>query len=209
MHRLRVADRADRSGARADASDRVAFRNTYGVGTLRTVGIINSRFCVFSTLGQRRWLSGRHIGDGLRCVLSSISVAERHLEVIRVCRSRSYAGRREADLRQDIRFSLPAHARNSLVPMRENPLRVFGKACMTQGATYRQLESNRILGVSNAQWGQVDLQAQLQMTRSDTEGADRCCFGIEQSIFAAPHTPNFRLLSATRRVTGSWGGGGS
>src|SRR5258708_36446064 len=75
---------------------------------------------------------------------------------------------------------------------------------MTQGATYRQLESNRILGVSNAQWGQVDLQAQLQMTRSDTEGAYRCCFGIEQSIFAAPHTPNFRLLSATRRVNGSW-----
>jgi hypothetical protein len=29
----------------------------------------------------------------------------------------------------------------------------------------------------------------------DAEGADRRCFGIEQSIFAAPHTPNFRLLS--------------
>jgi hypothetical protein len=57
------------------------------------------------------------------------------------------------------------------------------------------LESNRILGVSTAQWRQVDLQAQLQMTRLDAEGADRCCFGIEQSIFAAPHTPNFRLLS--------------
>jgi hypothetical protein len=30
----------------------------------------------------------------------------------------------------------------------------------------------------------------------DAEGADPCCFGIEQSIFAAPHTLNFRLLSA-------------
>jgi len=56
-------------------------------------------------------------------------------------------------------------------------------------------ESNRILGVNTAQWRKVNLQAQLQMTRLDAEGADRCCFGIEQSIFAAPHTPNFRLLS--------------
>jgi hypothetical protein len=60
-------------------------------------------------------------------------------------------------------------------------------------------ESNRILGVSTAQWRKVDLQAQLQLTRLDAEGADRCCFGIEQSIFAAPHTPNFRLLSVLRR----------
>jgi hypothetical protein len=52
-----------------------------------------------------------------------------------------------------------------------------------------------MLGVSTAQWRKVDLQAQLQMTRLDAEGADRCCFGTEQSIFAAPHTPNFRLLS--------------
>jgi hypothetical protein len=51
------------------------------------------------------------------------------------------------------------------------------------------VESNRILGVSTAQWRKVDLQAQLQLTRFDAEGADRCCFGIEQSIFAAPHTP--------------------
>jgi hypothetical protein len=59
----------------------------------------------------------------------------------------------------------------------------------------RKPESNRILGVSSAQWRQVDLPAQLQTTRLDAEGADRCCFGIEQSIFAALHTPNFRLLS--------------
>jgi hypothetical protein len=56
-------------------------------------------------------------------------------------------------------------------------------------------ESNRILGVSTAQWRQVDLQTQLQTTRLDAEGADRRCFGIEQSIFAAPHTPRIRLLS--------------
>jgi hypothetical protein len=43
--------------------------------------------------------------------------------------------------------------------------------------------------VSTAQWRQVDLQTQLQTTRLDAEGADRRCFGIEQSIFAAPHTP--------------------
>jgi hypothetical protein len=36
---------------------------------------------------------------------------------------------------------------------------------------------------------QVDLEAQLDSTRLDAEGADRWCFGIEQSIFAAPHTP--------------------
>jgi hypothetical protein len=29
----------------------------------------------------------------------------------------------------------------------------------------------------------------------DAEAVDRCCFGIEQSIFAAPHTPRIRLLS--------------
>jgi len=57
-------------------------------------------------------------------------------------------------------------------------------------------ESNRILGVSTAQWRQVDLQTQLQTTRLDAEGADRRCFGIEQSIFAAPHTPRIRLLSS-------------
>jgi hypothetical protein len=51
-------------------------------------------------------------------------------------------------------------------------------------------ESNRILGVSTAQWRQVDLQTQLQTMRLDAEGADRRCFGIEQSIFAAPHTPS-------------------
>jgi hypothetical protein len=56
-------------------------------------------------------------------------------------------------------------------------------------------ESNRILGVNTAQWRQVDLQAQLQTTRLDAEGVGRCCFGIEQSIFAAPHTPRIRLLS--------------
>jgi len=56
-------------------------------------------------------------------------------------------------------------------------------------------ESNRILGVSTAQWRQVDLHAQLQATRLDAEGVDRCCFGIEQSIIAAPHTPRIRLLS--------------
>ena len=33
------------------------------------------------------------------------------------------------------------------------------------------------------------------MTRLNAEGADPWLFGIEQSIFAAPHTPNFRLLS--------------
>jgi len=62
-------------------------------------------------------------------------------------------------------------------------------------AGHPAVESNRILGVSSAQWRQVDLPAQLQTTRLDAEGADRCCFGIEQSIFAALHTPNFRLLS--------------
>jgi hypothetical protein len=50
--------------------------------------------------------------------------------------------------------------------------------------------------VSTAQWRQVDLQTQLQTTRLDAEGADRRCFGIEQSIFAAPHTPRIRLLFA-------------
>jgi hypothetical protein len=48
--------------------------------------------------------------------------------------------------------------------------------------------------VSTAQWRQVDLQTQLQTTRLDAEGADRRCFGIEQSIFAAPHTPRIQLL---------------
>jgi hypothetical protein len=57
------------------------------------------------------------------------------------------------------------------------------------------LESNRILGVSTAQWRQVDLQPQLQTTRLDAEGADRRCFGIEQSIFAAPHTPFAQLMA--------------
>ncbi len=52
------------------------------------------------------------------------------------------------------------------------------------------------MGVNTAQWRQVDLEAQLQTTRLDAEGADRRCFGIEQSIFAAPHTPRIRLLSA-------------
>jgi hypothetical protein len=61
-----------------------------------------------------------------------------------------------------------------------------------------RVESNRILGVSTAQWRQVDLQTQLQTTRLDAEGADRRCFGIEQSIFAAPHTPRIRLLSKSR-----------
>jgi hypothetical protein len=41
--------------------------------------------------------------------------------------------------------------------------------------------------VNTAQWRQVDLQAQFQTTRLDAEAVDRCCFGIEQSIFAAPH----------------------
>jgi hypothetical protein len=63
------------------------------------------------------------------------------------------------------------------------------------------MESNRILGVSTAQWRQVDLQAQLQATRLDAEGADRCCFGIEQSIFAAPHTPRIPLLSSPASST--------
>jgi hypothetical protein len=48
------------------------------------------------------------------------------------------------------------------------------------------------------QWRQVDFQTQLQTTRLDAEGADRHCFCIEQSIFAAPHTPRIRLLSASR-----------
>ena len=59
------------------------------------------------------------------------------------------------------------------------------------------MESNRILGVSTAQWRQVHLQTQLQTTRLDAEGADRRCFGIEQSIFAAPLTPRIRLLSVS------------
>jgi len=63
--------------------------------------------------------------------------------------------------------------------------------------------------VSTAQWRQVDLQTQLQTTRLDAEGADRRCFGIEQSIFAAPHTPRIRyspislfdaFLSAARSI---------
>jgi hypothetical protein len=33
--------------------------------------------------------------------------------------------------------------------------------------------------------------------RLDAEGADPCCFGIEQSIFAAPHTSKIRLLSCS------------
>jgi hypothetical protein len=49
--------------------------------------------------------------------------------------------------------------------------------------------------VNTAQWRQVDLQAQFQTTRLDAEAVDRCCFGIEQSIFAAPHTPRIQLLS--------------
>jgi hypothetical protein len=59
------------------------------------------------------------------------------------------------------------------------------------------------IGVSTAQWRQVDLQMQLQTTRLDAEGADRRCFGIEQSIFAAPHTPRIRLLSNIE-VTPVW-----
>ena len=62
-------------------------------------------------------------------------------------------------------------------------------------ARFPQWASNRILGVSTAQCLQVEYQAQLQATRLDAEGADHCCFGIEQSIFAAPHTPRIRLLS--------------
>jgi hypothetical protein len=54
-----------------------------------------------------------------------------------------------------------------------------------------------MLGVSTAQWRQVDLWAQLQTMRSDAEGADRCYFTIEPSIFAAPHTPRIRLLCAS------------
>jgi hypothetical protein len=49
--------------------------------------------------------------------------------------------------------------------------------------------------VSTAQWLQVDLPAQLQTARLDAEGADRCCFHIEKSIFAALHTPRIWLLS--------------
>jgi hypothetical protein len=74
-------------------------------------------------------------------------------------------------------------------------------------------ESNRILGVNTAQWRQVDLQAQLQTTRLDAEGVGRCCFGIEQSIFAAPHTPQDPVTLHTEfwptvhyRVTESWSG---
>jgi hypothetical protein len=51
----------------------------FRVNRLSGGGVINFQFCFFSTMGQRRWPSDRHIGDGLRCVLSSISVAERHL----------------------------------------------------------------------------------------------------------------------------------
>jgi hypothetical protein len=61
------------------------------------------------------------------------------------------------------------------------------RRCMrVQLSTSQFFESNRILGVSTAQWRQVDLQTQLQTARLDAEGADRRCFGIEQSIFAAP-----------------------
>src|ERR1700679_3465903 len=56
-------------------------------------------------------------------------------------------------------------------------------------------ESNRILGVSTAQWHQVDIPGQLQTVRLDAEGANACCFSIEQSIFAALPTPRIRLLS--------------
>jgi hypothetical protein len=52
--------------------------------------------------------------------------------------------------------------------------------------------------VNTAQCHEVDLQAQL-----GAEGADRC-FGIEDSIFAAPHTPNFRLLSYLEPDRGTW-----
>ncbi len=66
----------------------------------------------------------------------------------------------------------------------------------------RNWESNRILGVSTAQWRQVDLQAQLQTTRLDAEGADRCCFSIEHS--SSPHrTPPGSGHSPSRKTQGT------
>jgi hypothetical protein len=38
-------------------------------------------------------------------------------------------------------------------------------------------------------------EGHFQTTRLDAEAVDCCCFGIEQSIFAAPHTPRIQLLS--------------
>ena len=52
-----------------------------------------------------------------------------------------------------------------------------GDVVMNQTAAavldHHKQESNRILGVRTAQWRKVDLQAQLQLTRLDAEGADR------------------------------------
>jgi hypothetical protein len=61
---------------------------------------------------------------------------------------------------------------------------------------FRSSESNRILGVNTAQWRYVDFRAQLHTTRLGATAVARCCYAIEQSIFAAPHTPNFRVLSS-------------
>jgi hypothetical protein len=51
--------------------------------------------------------------------------------------------------------------------------------------------------VSTAQWHQVDLQAQLPMTRYDWTRKEQipAVSALSNQFFAAPHTPNFRLLS--------------
>jgi len=61
------------------------------------------------------------------------------------------------------------------------------------------VESNRILGVSTAQWRQVPSSDTITKRRDWTrkEQNIRRCFGIEQSIFAAPLTPRIRLLSVS------------
>jgi hypothetical protein len=38
----------------------------------------------------------------------------------------------------------------------------------------------------------------------DAEGVDRGCLAIEQSIFAAPHTPNFPLPGIPFQLTIGW-----
>jgi hypothetical protein len=50
---------------------------------------------------------------------------------------------------------------------------------------------------TTAQWRQVDLQAQLQMTRYDWTRKEQipAVSALSNQFFAAPHTPNFRLLS--------------
>jgi hypothetical protein len=51
-----------------------------------------------------------------------------------------------------------------------------------------RMQSKHFLGVSTAQRPLVDRQVLLQTTRFAAEGAYSCCFGADQSFFAAPHT---------------------